>query len=216
MTFQVRQHNMSLNFSGFRVGTKLGGQNVISDFDIVADWASKSDSMASQTMTDVGMDFFLESAESITLIAANVISEPDGLMKAKLDGMVVRNLISHGNVVLEPGISYHVRIASTEFEEHLSREESTMVPLLMDCFSLRELWAIDSFIINPKLDYCDKATLIKITKWWFSNISIKEGWPLLKNFIKAGKQAPMPLEEWKKLQDMVPALLKFPTKDLIS
>lgn len=117
MTFQVRQHNMSLNFSGFRVGTKLGGQNVISDFDIVADWASKSDSMASQTMTDVGMDFFLESAESITLIAANVISEPDGLMKAKLDGMVVRNLISHGSVVLEPGISYHVRIAFNCLEQ---------------------------------------------------------------------------------------------------
>lgn len=130
--------------------------------------------------------------------------------------MIAKNYFPRHWTVIDKERIVVLKELSTELEEHLSREESTMVPLLMDCFSLRELWAIDSFIINPKLDYCDKATLIKITKWWFSNISIKEGWPLLKNFIKAGKQAPMPLEEWKKLQDMVPALSKFPTKDLIS
>lgn len=105
---------------------------------------------------------------------------------------------------------------SSGLDEHLEREEATLVPLLLNSFSLRELWAIDSFIINPKLGYCDKDTLMKITKWWFSNISVAEAWPLLKNFIKAGKQKPMPLEEWKKIQDLVPALQKFPTEDLVS
>ena len=90
-----------------------------------------------------------------------------------------------------------------------------MVPLLLRNFTERELWAIDSFIVNPKLGYCDKETLIKITFWWFGNIRVSEGWPLMKNFIKSGNQKSMPLKEWKKIQDMVPALQKFPTEDLV-
>ena len=104
---------------------------------------------------------------------------------------------------------------ASELDRHLAAEEETMIPLLLDNFTLRELWALDSFIINPKLGYCDKETLIKIMKWWFGNLSVKEAWPLLKNFIKAGKQPPMPLEGWKKLQDDIPALQKFPTEDLV-
>lgn len=102
-----------------------------------------------------------------------------------------------------------------ELDIHLAREEENIMPLLLEKFSTRQLWAIDSFIINEKLGYCDKDMLIKITKWWFGNISLKEGWPLLKNFIAAGKQPPMDLEEWKKLQDDIPALQKFDTADLV-
>ena len=104
---------------------------------------------------------------------------------------------------------------SQDLETHLEREEAILVPLLLRCFSLSELRAIGSLIVNPKLDFCDKETLIKITKWWFSNISITEGWPLLQNFIKAGKQSPLPLEKWKEIQDLAPSLQKFPTEDLV-
>ena len=51
---------------------------------------------------------------------------------------------------------------SVELEEHLDREETMFVPLLLSSFSLRELWAIDSFIINRNLGYCDKEILIKL------------------------------------------------------
>ena len=34
-------------------------------------------------------------------------------------------------------------------------------------------------------------------------------------FIAAGKHPPMDLEEWKKLQDDIPALQKFDTADLV-
>ena len=54
---------------------------------------------------------------------------------------------------------------ASELDEHLKREEETIMPLLLEHFTERELWAIDSFIVNEKLDYCDKETLIKITKW---------------------------------------------------
>ena len=105
---------------------------------------------------------------------------------------------------------------ASELDKHLSEEEETIMPMLLENFTHRELWALDSFIVNEKLDYCDKETLIDITKWWFGNISTSEMYPLLKNFIKAGKQPPMPIEEWKKFQDDIPALQKFPTEDLMS
>jgi len=104
----------------------------------------------------------------------------------------------------------------TELDAHLKKEEANVMPLLLEKFSERELWALDSFIVNPKLGYCDQKTLMTITKWWFGNIRLSEGKPLLRNFIRAGKQPPMPLEEWKKLQDDIPALQKFPTEDLVS
>ncbi len=103
----------------------------------------------------------------------------------------------------------------SHLDEHLLREEKNIMPLMLEKFTTRELWALDSFIVNDKLGYCDKEMLMKVTKWWFANISVKEGWPLLNNFIKAGKQPEMPLEDWKKLQDTIVALQKFPTEDLV-
>lgn len=100
-------------------------------------------------------------------------------------------------------------------DQHLVHEEKYIMPLMMEAFSTRELWALDSFIINPKLGYCDNDMLMTVTKWWFGNLSIKEWWPLLKNFVAAGNQPPMSLEDWKKIQDIIPALSKFPTEDLI-
>lgn len=80
-----------------------------------------------------------------------------------------------------------------ELDKHLQKEEEAVMPLLLEAFTRRELWALDSFIVNPNLDYAgEPSVLMAITKWWFGNISVKEGWPLLQNFIKAGNQKPMP------------------------
>ena len=106
---------------------------------------------------------------------------------------------------------------AVNLEIHLKREEEVMMFLLMKYFSKRDLWALDSFIVNPKLTYCDnKEMLIKIIRWWLSNIQISEGRKLLVNFIKAGRQPPLPIEEWKKLQDDIPELQKFPTEDIMT
>jgi hypothetical protein len=104
----------------------------------------------------------------------------------------------------------------TALDEHLLQEELYVMPLMLKAFTTRELWALDSFIVNEKLGYCDKDTLIVITKWWFGNISIKEGILLFQNFARAGNQAPMPIEDWKKLQDTIPALKTFATEDIMS
>ena len=135
---------------------------------------------------------------------------------------------------------------AVELDNHLKMEEETMMHLLIEYFTKRELWALDSFIVvrvlirnirlyftlctcalkviiiliifmqNPILGYCDKDTLIKITLWWFKNISLSEGKALLGNFIKAGKQPPMPLEEWKQIQDDIPALQQFSIEDIMT
>lgn len=94
----------------------------------------------------------------------------------------------------------------TALDEHLLQEELYVMPLMLKAFTTRELWA---------LNY-DKDTLIVITKWWFGNISIKEGILLFQNFARAGNQAPMPIEDWKKLQDTIPALKTFATEDIMS
>lgn len=104
----------------------------------------------------------------------------------------------------------------TVLDEHLLQEELNVMPLMLKAFTTRELWALDSFIVNEKLGYCDKDTLIVITKWWFGNISIKESIPLFQNFARAGNQTPMPIEDWKKLQDAIPALKTFATEDIMS
>mmetsp|Transcript_5270 Transcript_5270/g.15328 ORF Transcript_5270/g.15328 Transcript_5270/m.15328 type:complete len:203 (-) Transcript_5270:632-1240(-) len=63
---------------------------------------------------------------------------------------------------------------------HLVNEETNIMPLIMlEAFTTRELWALDSFIVNHKLGYCDKEMIIAITKWWFGNVSVREGWPLM-------------------------------------
>ena len=109
-----------------------------------------------------------------------------------------------------------LRDLAIELDNHLNREEEVMMGLLIKYFSKRELWALDSFIVNPKLDYCDtKDSLIQITKWWFSNICISEGRKLLVNFVRAGRQPPMPIEDWKKLQNVIPALKKYSINDII-
>lgn len=107
-------------------------------------------------------------------------------------------------------------VLAVELDEHLVNEEKHIMPLMLKTFYKRELWALDSFIVNPKLGYCDNELLTIITKWWFCNISIKEGWPLLKKLVAAGNQPPMPLENWKKLQDTIPTLSKFSTEDIMS
>merc|ERR1712032_1657957 len=64
--------------------------------------------------------------------------------------------------------------------QHLEEDEHTIMPAMVNTFSFDELWALDSLIVNPKLDYCKKDMLLKITFWWFGNISYGEGWALLK------------------------------------
>ena len=39
---------------------------------------------------------------------------------------------------------------------------------------------------------------------------------LFQNFARAGNQAPMPIEDWKKLQDTIPALKTVATEDIMS
>mmetsp|Transcript_16353 Transcript_16353/g.21631 ORF Transcript_16353/g.21631 Transcript_16353/m.21631 type:complete len:307 (+) Transcript_16353:85-1005(+) len=111
-------------------------------------------------------------------------------------------------------IASKLKELESKLDKHLLSEEKNIMPLMLEKFTTRELWALDSFIVNEKLGYCDKDMLMKITKWWFTHISVKEGWPLFKNFIQAGKQPEMPIEEWKKLQDTIPALQKYATEDL--
>ena len=101
-------------------------------------------------------------------------------------------------------------------DTHLKKEEKSMTRLLMKHFSRRELWAIDSFVVNPKLSYCDKDTLVKITLWWFNNISLGEASRLMVNFIKVGIQSPMQVGKWKDLQAGIPALQNYPVEDIMS
>lgn len=90
---------------------------------------------------------------------------PEELTNGK-DHEDVKNLID--KAVNSPSFGERVlslKQLATALDEHLKKEEETIMPLLLEHFTTRELWALDSFIVNPKLDYCDKETLIKITKW---------------------------------------------------
>lgn len=147
---------------------------------------------------------------------------PEGILSGK-DHDKVHDLIEAvSNMLKETNNSDKEHLLSkfseleTALDEHLLQEELYVMPLMLKAFTTRELWALDSFIVNEKLGYCDKDTLIVITKWWFGNISLKECIPLFQNFARAGNQAPMPIEDWKKLQDTIPALKNFATEDIMS
>jgi len=90
--------------------------------------------------------------------------------------------------------------------QHLDEEEDAIMLAMVNTFSVDELWALDSLIVNPKLDYCPKDLLVKITIWWFGNISWGEGWALLKNFRTAGSAGKLPSDQWQKLVAGIPAL----------
>ena len=146
---------------------------------------------------------------------------PEGILSGK-DHDIVHDLIAAVSTMLKETNSDKGPLVSklseleTALDEHLLQEELHVMPLMLNAFTTRELWALDSFIVNEKLGYCDKDLLIVITKWWFGNISIKEGIPLFQNFARAGNQPPMPIEDWKKLQDTIPALKTFATEDIMS
>lgn len=147
---------------------------------------------------------------------------PEGILSGK-DHDKVHDLIEAvSNMLKETNNSDKEHLLSkfseleTALDEHLLQEELYVMPLMLKAFTTRELWALDSFIVNEKLGYCDKDTLIVVTKWWFGNISLKESIPLFQNFARAGNQAPMPIEDWKKLQDTIPALENFATEDIMS
>lgn len=98
---------------------------------------------------------------------------------------------------------------------HLEEEEREVMPKMLAAFTTRELWALDSFIVNEKLGYCPKDQLIRITKWWFSNMTTSECWGLLKNFVRAGMQPEMPAEDWLRLQASIPALKDRPLEEIM-
>lgn len=101
-------------------------------------------------------------------------------------------------------------------EEHLQEEEREVMPRMLQYFTYRELWALDSFIINPNLGYCPPDVLVRITFWWFRNIGVGEGWRLLKNFVRAGNQPPMTIEKWEELRSPLSALRDVRIQDLMS
>jgi len=101
-------------------------------------------------------------------------------------------------------------------EEHLQEEEREVMPRMLQYFTYRELWALDSMIINPKLDYCPPDILVRITLWWFRNISVGEAWSLLKNFARAGNQPRMSIDKWEELRAPLPVLRDVPIQNLMS
>ena len=56
-------------------------------------------------------------------------------------------------------------------DQHLKAEEDTVMPLLLERFTFQELCALDSFVVNPKLGWCDEETLVDIAKWWVSSLA---------------------------------------------
>jgi hypothetical protein len=103
-----------------------------------------------------------------------------------------------------------------ELESHLQRKEECIPQLLLKHFSKRELWALYSFMFNPKLNYIDnKKTLMKVTKWWFANISVAEGSRLAVHFVKCNKQPHMTHENWRRIQADIPALQTYNVQDII-
>eukprot|EP00931_Biecheleriopsis_adriatica_P030430 TRINITY_DN1793_c0_g1_i1.p1 TRINITY_DN1793_c0_g1~~TRINITY_DN1793_c0_g1_i1.p1 ORF type:complete len:250 (-),score=74.64 TRINITY_DN1793_c0_g1_i1:124-873(-) len=90
--------------------------------------------------------------------------------------------------------------------QHLEEEEENIMPAMLDKFTFDELWALDSLIINPKLGYCDQDMLMKITFWWFGNITSAEGWALMKNFGAAGSNGKLPRAAWESLVALIPVL----------
>lgn len=101
-------------------------------------------------------------------------------------------------------------------EEHLQEEEREVMPRMLQYFTYRELWALDSIIINPNLGYCPPDVLLRITLWWFRNIGVGEGWSLLKNFVRAINQPPMAIEKWEELRTPLSALRDVSIQDLTS
>jgi len=90
--------------------------------------------------------------------------------------------------------------------QHLHEEEHTIMPAMVEHFSTEELWALDSLIVNEKLGYVDKDLLVKITMWWFGNITSGEGWALMKNFAAAASSGKLPRSQWALLQSEIPVL----------
>jgi len=83
---------------------------------------------------------------------------------------------------------------------HLLEEEWTIMPAMVEHFTVDELWALDSLIVNDTLGYCDKSMLTKVTFWWLGNISFcQEGLSLLSNFGKAAKLGSLTEAEWRRL-----------------
>lgn len=101
-------------------------------------------------------------------------------------------------------------------EEHLQEEEREVMPRMLQYFTYRELWALDSLIINPKLGYCPPGIFVRITLWWFRNICVGEAWSLLKNFVRAGNQPRMSIDKWEELRSTISALRDVPIQDLMS
>jgi len=96
--------------------------------------------------------------------------------------------------------------------QHLEEEEHNIMPAMVDKFTTEELWALDSLIIN--MGYVDNDLLMKITFWWFGNITSSEGWSLMKNFGVAGKSGKLTRSHWQKLQSQIPALQGKPLEDV--
>lgn len=101
-------------------------------------------------------------------------------------------------------------------QEHLQEEEREVMPRMLQYFSYRELWALDSIIINPKLNYCPPDVLVRITSWWFRNICVGEAWSLLKNFVRAGSQPRMSIDKWEELRSPLSVLRDVSIQDLMS
>merc|ERR1712032_306055 len=98
---------------------------------------------------------------------------------------------------------------------HFDEEEREIMPRMLENFTERELWALDSFIVNPNLDYCPQDVLLRITFWWFANTSLREGWAFFQNLMRSGKQPRMGKDFWATINALVPALQGHSLEDLM-
>mmetsp|Transcript_26792 Transcript_26792/g.56574 ORF Transcript_26792/g.56574 Transcript_26792/m.56574 type:complete len:246 (+) Transcript_26792:252-989(+) len=103
-----------------------------------------------------------------------------------------------------------------ELDSHQEKEETAVMPLLMERFTTRELNAMNSCIANPKLDYCDKERKINVKQWWFGNVTESEAKQVNLLYKMSGKNPRLPREGWKKLQGDIPALQKYSLDDFPS
>jgi len=103
-----------------------------------------------------------------------------------------------------------------ELLRHLDEEEDAIMPAMVQYFTVDELWAMDSLIVNPKLGYCDEAMLKTITLWWFGNITSSEGWELFQTFATVKNKGKLKRPNWEELIATMPGLYGKPFEDIVA
>ena len=77
--------------------------------------------------------------------------------------------------------------------EHTERH---ILPQLLEHFSRKELWALDSIAYRAELDYFFPTAVEDLQSWWLRNLGINEEVQLLLYFFNSWRQPVMEGEEW--------------------